>query len=211
MSQDVNEPVYRELASQYDNEVKAYSSYGHEVIFGMSFEFVNAEEKMLDIGIGTGLASIHFSKIGLKVYGLDDSREMLTACQSKSFTEALKRCDITRETIPYKNHYFDHVVCCGVLHFVSDLTALFSEVKRVMKGGGIFAFTIAPQETLADYIAEPTAWGVSIFKHAPRYIMELLETNGMELLKEQRLLIKGADKVNFDMLFSVFIGRCRQE
>ena len=211
MSQDVNEPVYRELASQYDNEVKAYSSYGHEVIFGMSFEFVNAEEKMLDIGIGTGLASIHFSKVGLKVYGLDDSREMLTACQSKSFTEALKRCDITRETIPYKNHYFDHVVCCGVLHFVSDLTALFSEVKRVMKGGGIFAFTIAPQETSADYIEEPTAWGVSIFKHAPRDIMELLETNGMELLKEQRLLIKGADKVNFDMLFSVFIGRCRQE
>jgi len=210
MSQDVNESVYRELASQYDNEVKAYSSYGHEVIFGMSFEFVSVEEKLLDIGIGTGLASIHFSEVGLKVYGLDDSREMLTACQSKSFTEALKQCDITRETIPYENHYFDHVVCCGVLHFMSDLTALFSEVKRVMRSGGIFAFTIAPQEeTSADYIEEPTAWGVSIFKHAPRYIMELLETNGMELLKEQRLLIKGSDKVNFDMLFSVYIGRCR--
>jgi len=69
--------------------------------------------------------------------------------------------------------------------------------------------TIAPQGTSADYIKESTAWGVSIFKHAPRYIMELLETNGMELLKEQRLLIKGSDKVNFDMLFSVYIGRCR--
>ncbi len=209
MRQDANEPVYRELASQYDKEVRAYNSYGHEVIFGMSFAFVSVEEKLLDIGIGTGLASIHFSEVGLKVYGLDDSQEMLAACQQKSFTEALKRCDIIREPMPYDNLYFNHVVCCGVLHFVRDLTALFSEVKRVMRSGGIFAFTIAPQEASADYIEEPTAWGVSIFKHAPRYIMELLETNGMELMKEQRLLIKGADKVHFDMLFSVLTCRCR--
>ena len=208
MSQDANDPVYKELASQYDNEVKAYSSYGHEVIFGMNFEFVGADEKLLDIGIGTGLASIHFSEIGLKVYGLDDSHEMMAACQSKSFAEELKQCDITREPIPYDNQFFNHVVCCGVLHFVKDLRALFSEVKRVIRSGGSFSFTIAPHETSADYIKEPTAWGVPIFKHAPRYIMELLGTNGMELLKEQRLLIKGADKVNFDMLFSVLICRC---
>ncbi len=205
----MNQNVYSELASKYDKEVKAYSSFGHEVIFGMSFEFVSAEEKLLDIGIGTGLASIHFSEVGLKVYGLDDSQEMLDACQSKSFTEALTLCDITQDPIPYENLYFNHVVCCGALHFVRDLTGLFSEVKRVMQSGGIFAFTVTPQETSVDFIQEPTAWGVDIIKHAPRYIMELLETSGMELLKEQRLLIKGEDKVNFDMLFSAFICRSR--
>jgi predicted TPR repeat methyltransferase len=76
-----------------------------------------------------------------------------------------------------------------------------------MRRDGIFAFTIAPQETDTTYIKEPTAWGVSIFKHSPQYIMKLLETNGLELLKEQRLLIKGADKLNYDMLFSVLICR----
>lgn len=209
MSRDLNEPDYRESASQYDEEVKAYSSYGHEAIFGMTFEFISPKEKLLDIGIGTGLASIHFSKVGLKIYGLDNSQEMLAACQSKSFTEELKQSDISREPIPYENNYFNHVVCCGVLHFLNDLSALFLEVKRVMKSGGIFAFTIAPQETSTDYIEEPTAWGVSISKHSPQYILNLLEKNGIELLKEQRLLMKGADKVHFDMLFSVLIGRCR--
>jgi len=209
MSQDVNKPVYKEFASQYDEEVKAYDSYGHDVIFGMSFEFVRADEKLLDIGVGTGLASIQFAKVGLKVYGLDASQEMMAVCRSKSFTEALKRCDITREPIPYKDQYFNHVICCGVLHFVSDLTDFFSEVKRVIRRGGIFAFTIAPQGTATGYIEEPTAWGVSIFKHSPQYVMELLEANGLELLKEQRLLIKGADKTNYDMLFSVLISRCR--
>ena len=205
----MDKPVYKELASQYDEEVKAYDSYGHDIIFGMSFQFVRENEQLLDIGIGTGLASIHFHNIGLKVYGLDNSQEMLAACQSKSFTEELKQCDITQELIPYKDRCFNHVVCCGVMHFVSNLNTLFSEVKRVMKSGGIFAFTIAPQESSADYIDEPTAWGVSIFKHSPQYIMKLLERHDIDLLKEQRLLIKGADKVNYDMLFSVMICRCQ--
>ena len=39
--------------------------------------------------------------------------------------------DITRDAIPYEDHYFNHVISCGVLHFVSDLTKLFSEVKRI--------------------------------------------------------------------------------
>ena len=207
MSQNVNKHIYKELASQYDEEVKAYDSYGHNVIFGMGFEFVSANEKLLDIGIGTGLASVQFARVGLKVYGLDSSQEMLDACRSKSFTEELKQYNISREPIPYKNGYFNHVVCCGVLHFVSDLNKLFSEVKRIIKKGGIFAFTIAPRETSTAYIEEPTAWGISIFKHSPQYIMKLLETNDMDLLKEQRLLIKGADKISYNMLLSVLICR----
>ncbi len=49
---------YKELASNYDKQVREYNSYGHDVLFGMGFEFVREDEKLLDIGIGTGLASI---------------------------------------------------------------------------------------------------------------------------------------------------------
>jgi hypothetical protein len=44
-------------------------------------------------------------------------------------------------------------------------------------------------EGTANSIKEPTNWGIPMFKHAPRYVMELLKINEMELLKEQRLLI----------------------
>lgn len=206
--QDTNESDYRETAVNYDNQVKEYDSYGNDVLFGMCYDYVSSGEKLLDIGIGTGLASIKFSRTGLKIYGLDESQEMLNACQSKSFAEELNRYDINRDTIPYTDHYFNHVISCGVFHFVGDLSDIFADVKRVIKKSGIFAFTIAPQETSADYIKEPTAWGVSIFKHSSRYIMQLLSENNLELQKEQRLLIKGADKVSYDMLFSVLITRC---
>ena len=181
--------------------------YGHDVLFGMSFEFVKADEKLLDIGIGTGLASIKFSRLGLKVFGLDSSQEMLNACQSKSFAQALNLYDITSEQIPYEDHYFNHVICCGAIHFVGELEDLFNEVKRVMNPGGIFSFTIAPQNTEVYYIKEETAWGVPIFKHSMTYIKELLGENGFNLQKEQRLLIKGADQVNYDMLFSALVAK----
>ena len=203
----MNEYDYKEIANQYDEQVKEYDSYGHDVIFGMSYEFVKPNEKILDLGIGTGLASIQFSKIGLKVYGLDISEEMLNVCRIKSFAEGLKLYNLSSNRIPYDDGYFDHVICCGVFHFLSDLKNVFSEATRIMKEGGIFAFTISPDSTAEEYNKQMTAWGVPIYKHSPNYINRLLDLNGMKLLKEQRLLLKGADKINYDMLFSVMIAK----
>lgn len=203
----MNENDYKENASQYDDQVKEYDSYGHDVVFGMSFEYVKQNEKILDLGIGTGLASIKFSKIGLKVYGLDISEDMLNICRTKSFAEELKLHNLSDNRIPYNDDYFDHIICCGVFHFIGDLRNIFSEASRLMKEGGIFAFTISPDDKTEEYVKQMTAWGVPIYKHSPGFIKKLLDINGMRLLKEQMLLLKGADKVNYDMLFSVMIAR----
>jgi len=197
----------KEIANNYDNQVREYDSFGHDVLFGMSFEFVKEKDKLLDIGIGTGLASIKFSRLGLKVFGLDSSEEMLNVCRSKSFAQALNLYDLMTDQIPYEDNYFNHVICCGVLHFTGHLKDLFTDVKRVIKPGGIFSFTIAPQNTELNYIKEDTAWGVPIFKHSMTYIKNLLAENGFILQKEQRLLIKGADKVTYDMLFSALVAK----
>ena len=205
MSEDMEKSAHKEFASHYDEEVKAYDSYGHDVIFGMGFDYVKPNEKLLDIGIGTGLASIKFSQIGLKVFGLDSSQDMLSACESRSFAESLNLYDISKDSIPFEDQYFNHTICCGVLHFLDDLEPLFAEVKRVSRKEGIFAFSISPHDGTANYVKEPTKWGIPIFKHSPRYINELLESYGLDLLKEQRLLIKGADKINYDMQFSILL------
>ena len=198
---------YNEDATKYDQQVKEYDSYGHDVLFGMCFEFVKPNEKILDLGIGTGLASINFSKVGLKVYGLDISDEMLNMCRMKSFTEELKIHNLSEDIIPYNDSYFNHIICSGVFHFLSDLEKIFSEVARIIKEGGIFAFTVAPDLTGAEYTKQMTSWGVPIYKHSLNYIKRLLDMNGISLLKEQRLLLKGADKLNYDMLFSAIIAR----
>jgi predicted TPR repeat methyltransferase len=199
---------YKEDARNYDKQVKEYDSYTHDAMFGMSYEYVKSNEKLLDLGIGTGLASINFSKVGLKVYGLDNSDEMLNICRIKSFTEELKLHNLLESRIPYSDGFFNHIICSGVFYFLSDLENIFSEVARLIKEGGIFAFTFAPDDIDANYSKQMTSWGVPIYKHSPNYLNRVFDKNRMILLKELRLLLKGADKVNYDMLFSIMIVKC---
>jgi predicted TPR repeat methyltransferase len=206
MNNDMND-YYKETAKNYDNQVKEYDSYSHDALFGMSFDYVKANQKILDLGIGTGLASIHFSKIGLNVYGLDISEDMLNVCREKSFAEELKLHNLSTDKIPYDDNYFNLIICSGVFHFLGDLKNVFSDVARVIKKGGIFAFTISPSEEENEYSKQMTSWGVPIYKHSLNYIKKLLNINEMRILKEQRLLLKGADKVCYDMVFSVLIAK----
>ena len=208
MTGTIENSGYVEFAANYDREVREYGSFGHDAIFGMCFEYVKPGEKLLDIGIGTGLASMNFSRLGLKAYGLDSSPEMLAACKSKDFAEELHICNAFSETLPFHDGFFNHAVCCGMTHFAFELCHLFKEVARVVINGGIFGFSFSPGETDLDASEEMTAWGVPIFRHSPGYIRRVLDENGLDLLKEQRLLIKGADKVSYDMPFSIMI--CRQ-
>ena len=202
----MNEYNYKEIANRYDEQVKDYDSFGHDVIFGMSYQYVKPDEKILDLGIGTGLASIPFSKIGLKVYGLDISQDKLNICRGKAFTEELKLHDLSDNKLPYNDKSFNHIICCGVFHFLSELGNIFSEVARIMKQDGIFAFTISPGNQTQDYIKGMNSWKMPIYKHSPNYIIRLLHNNGMESLKEQRLLMKGMNKINYDMKLSVIIA-----
>ena len=204
-------------AAQYDQQVHEYNSYSHDVLFGMSFEYVNPQERLLDIGIGTGLASQSFAKVGLEIYGCDGSTEMLRVCKSKGFAKELKVFDIQKMPLPYSDNFFDHVICCGVFHFFDDLEKIVKEVFRIIREGGIFAFTVAAQTSeeeaadgnnFKDYLETPTPWDVSIFKHSGEYIINLLKANGFEILKTLKLLIRGGpEEDSEDMLFRVFVSR----
>ena len=130
-------------AAQYDQQVRDYEYYVHDVLFGMSFEYIETHERLLDIGIGTGLASLPFAKAGLEIYGFDGSPEMLKICESKSFAKELKKYDLLEIPYPYSDNYFNHVISSGVFHFFGELKAIVKEVSRIIKPGGIFAFTIA--------------------------------------------------------------------
>lgn len=205
-------------ASQYDQQVREYEYYAHDIIFGMSFEYINAHERLLDIGIGTGLASLPFAKAGLEIFGFDGSSKMLKICESKSFVKELKRFDLRDTPFPYSDNYFDHVICSGVLHFFGELKAIIMEVSRIIKSGGIFAFTVAAQNSEEDkamsedphnYAKLPTSWGEAIFTHGNAYIVSILQDNGFDKLKMQKILIRGGDKNCEDIQFRVYVAKRR--
>ena len=201
-------------AAQYDQQVREYDCYAHDVLFGMCFEYVNPHECLLDLGIGTGLASLPFAKLGLEVFGCDGSAEMLKVCESKTFATELKVLDLLDTPLPYSDDFFNHVISCGVFHFLSELDPIIKEILRVMKPEGIFAFTVAAHtieeelrmgDNLLTYSEVPTPWGVSIFIHSDGYIISLLQAHSFDILKTQKLLIRGGPEDKEDLLFKAYV------
>ncbi len=129
-------------AKEYDDQVKTYHCHIADVVFGLSYEFVKRGDAILDVGIGTGLSSTLFHKAGLQVTGIDASGEMLKICKKKKFTDQLIEHDLLDFPWPFHDKMFDHVVCCGVFHFMGELDNAFAEIARIQKTGGIFAFTV---------------------------------------------------------------------
>ena len=83
--------------------------HGHEIAFGLMYEFVTSNETLLDIGIGTGLGSLLFHKAGLRISGFDYSQAMLGVCKLKGFTGELVQHDLRTVPFPYKESSFNHI------------------------------------------------------------------------------------------------------
>jgi ubiquinone/menaquinone biosynthesis C-methylase UbiE len=216
MNHDKHIKSHESFAQGYDQQVKDYNSYGHEVLFGMCYEFVNPGDSLLDLGIGTGLSSVHFATAGLAITGLDGSAEMLNECKKKGFAKELKQYNIQHSPLPYADNTFSHVICCGVFHFFADLMSIIGEVHRLVKPEGIFSFTIASLDISdggrepkngEDYKEVPTVWGVSIFKHSDNYIQKLFQKVGFTVQKEQKVLAESGEKNGRDILFKVIVSQ----
>ena len=138
-----------EYAKDYDREAFEQEYHGPEILFGLMFEYLRESDQMLDIGIGTGLNAALFQKAGAMVFGVDGSKEMLNICEKKGVAEELKQIDFLIEKIPYPDEFFNHAIANSIFHMLSNLSPVFTEVARLLKAGGIFAFSI--DETSGSY------------------------------------------------------------
>lgn len=94
---------------------------------------------LLDLGCGSGR---HFlKKDGLRIYGVDFSEKMLDLAREKSIKNELNTelKLMNSEEIPFKDNFFDNVICIAVLHCVEiqeQRIKLLREIKRVLKKSG---------------------------------------------------------------------------
>ena len=102
--------IHDQYAAGYDDSVREYGSHIAEILFGLSYEYVEAQERLLDVGIGTGLSSLPFAKAGLQIFGLDGSAAMLEQCRQKGFASELQLWDVNDVPWPYPDGSFHHVL-----------------------------------------------------------------------------------------------------
>lgn len=101
---------------------------------------------MLDIGVGGGRTTSHFSKVAAKYVGIDYSAEMIAACQKRflALPHALfEVCDV-RDLSRFSDNSFDFILFSfNGIDYISHAERLkvFEEVARVGKPGGYFFFS----------------------------------------------------------------------
>ena len=103
--------------------------------------------KMLDIGVGGGRTTQHFSRVVQEYVGVDYSDEMIAACQkrfpSSSQSRVFEVVD-ARDMSQFADNSFDFILFSfNGLDSLShqDRLQVFQEVKRVGKSGGYFFFS----------------------------------------------------------------------
>jgi ubiquinone/menaquinone biosynthesis C-methylase UbiE len=106
-----------------------------------------ATMRMLDIGVGGGRTTQHFSKLVREYVGIDYSPEMIGACQKRFAaspqTTAFEVCD-ARDMSRFEDNSFDFIMFSfNGIDYVShsDRLKVFQEVSRVSKPGGYFFFS----------------------------------------------------------------------
>jgi predicted TPR repeat methyltransferase len=205
MPEMMNAALHDAYAAGYDAEVRMYDCHIAEVLFGLVYEYIRPGQALLDAGIGSGLSAELFAKAGLEIHGMDFSPVMLEICLRKGLAADLQQHDLQQVPWPYPSARFDHLVCCGVLHFLPDLDGAVGEAARLARPGGTLAVTTkwppAPLIAGQKYDCQ-TVGGFEIYSHSPEYLAGLLEQAGYERLKTQKCFVG-------DDIFVLWIARRR--
>jgi ubiquinone/menaquinone biosynthesis C-methylase UbiE len=105
-------------------------------------EHVGAGDRVLDLACGTGIVTGYAAARagrGGDVVGIDPTPDLLNAARAKSFPGApIRWIEGFAEEMPFEDGSFDVVLCHQGLQYVSDREKTFTEVKRVLRSGGIF-------------------------------------------------------------------------
>lgn len=104
--------------------------------------------RILEIGTGSGIFLFELSKHCKELYACDIHAEMQSIrdlCKNHLIKAKVEQCPM--EELKFPDEYFDAIIAISVLEFVNDIEKSFSEVKRVMKPGGVF-LTICPQKSV---------------------------------------------------------------
>lgn len=199
--------------NRYDTEAEKSAWFGPEVIFGLMYQYVAPGEKLLDLGIGTGLCAELFHKAGLSIFGIDNSKEMLAISQQKMPDAYLINHDLLVAPYPYSSYSFNHAVCTGVMNFFNDLSTVFSEASRVVQPAGFFGFIVLDEELgKCNEIKVSTKHAhsettISMYRHSERYIEQLLKHNNFVLYRSLSFLIFMSGSQNASLQAKAYVAQ----
>lgn len=158
-------PVFSEVDDYVDNYLQIsaehlahYDVYGtnpwmdethwgelEEATRELFLRHVSAGANVLDVGVGQG--RLLASAPGFDRYGMDISHGYLAHAKAAGIDVCFARI----EDMPYKDGWFDAVVCTDVLEHVLDLNLCVAKILAVIRAGGHLIVRVPSREHLEQY------------------------------------------------------------
>jgi ubiquinone/menaquinone biosynthesis C-methylase UbiE len=96
--------------------------------------------KILDVGAGTGgIVPYLLEAVGAEgsIWAIDFAEEMVRVGRKKFVEESQVIFEMASvEDLPYKDRFFDQIICFGAFHHFEEKSKALKEMGRVLKPGG---------------------------------------------------------------------------
>lgn len=219
MSDNKTVTFYDGMAENYDEIVKQAKYSVAANIYSWIQPHLRIEQgKLLDLGIGTGLASIHFARNGWDVTGVDASEKMLRQVRRKCSRIRLIQADLSNGRLPIGLAHFDAVLCIGLLEFIVNVKAFIRSVADVAKSGACLVLAIRdyelnPQFTCMQHQGQNIdrsayeQYQVLAVHHAWYEVRNELTSNGFNIREEKTVLAYRSPTQGFETMNRVVFAR----
>ena len=114
-------------------------------------ENIKADDIVLDLGCGNGQHSLKAAKRCKKVVGVDYNQRQLKIAQKSAKDKKIKNIEFLKldleKKLAFKKNIFDKILCLDILEHLKKRKQFLSEIKRVLKPGGIVFISVPNKNT----------------------------------------------------------------
>ncbi len=171
--------LFDQFAGDYDQRMRGALAYrAPEILLEMAGMTGGRPRKVatLDLGCGTGLAAPVFRPFASRLTGVDLSPQMIAQAGARGLYDDLVTADVESFLFETKTR-FGRVIAADVFVYIGDLTHVFAGVRRVLRPGGQFLFTVERHEGDAPFVLQETRrWA-----HSEACLRNLAATHGFDL------------------------------
>jgi predicted TPR repeat methyltransferase len=139
---------------------------------------------VLDLGCGTGLCGPLLRPLARRLVGVDLSESMLAKARERAVYDELACGEIVAWLAGHGGTH-DLVIAADVFVYIGDLAPVFAGVRRVLRSGGRFLFSIEAAESAGYELAASRR-----YRHASAYVERLAREHGWVVDSIERCVLR---------------------
>ena len=142
-------------------------------------------DDVLDLGCGTGLCGPLLRPLARRLHGVDLSLAMLQAAAARGVYDQLHQADLA-DHLARTDERVDLLVAADVFIYVGDLAPVFAGAVRVLRPGGVLAFSVEPAPPDAPFVLQANLR----YAHGEAALRRLAAAHGLQVRATERGVLR---------------------